>query len=136
MQLNYHCIISSIYSTSSFVNVFLLWFVAAKTFFKDQILDKLASDRISDVVDAYEHALLGVFPRARYVVGLDARFFFMPLQKLPEWLSDWIQANTSKARPRPAILRKWKHIFLTFYVEFTTNCMYMYFKPCISCDMS
>jgi len=52
--------------------------------------EKVSFPQMSDVLDAYEHALLGVYPRARYVVGYDARFFWLPLQALPEWLGDWI----------------------------------------------
>ena len=47
------------------------------------------SDKISEVIDAYEHALFGVFPRARYAVGRDAKFFLL-VQLLPECLSDRI----------------------------------------------
>jgi len=43
--------------------------------------------RIGDVIDAYEHALFGVFPRARYVVGKNSRILVF-MQLLPEWLSD------------------------------------------------
>lgn len=45
--------------------------------------------QIGDVIDAYEHALFGVYPRARYVVGIDAKIL-MFLQTLPEWFSDWV----------------------------------------------
>ncbi len=31
-------------------------------------------------MDAYEHALLGRYPRARYVVGMDAKYIFGLLQ--------------------------------------------------------
>jgi len=46
--------------------------------------------RVIDVVDAYEQGLLGRFPRARYLVGMDCFTFFLPLQMLPEWLGDWL----------------------------------------------
>lgn len=64
------------------------------------------SDRISDVIDAYEHALLGCFPRARYLIGWDAVYMYMPIQYLPEWLSDWIYELADKNRPLPASVRK------------------------------
>ena len=50
--------------------------------------EKVASPRIGEVTDAYEHALLGVYTRARYVVGRGAWFFWLPIQALPEWLGD------------------------------------------------
>lgn len=62
------------------------------------------SHQISDVVDAYEHALCGRFPRGRYVVGVRAKYVMLPLQALPEWLSDWVFSLNK--RPTPAVLRK------------------------------
>jgi len=67
-----------------------------------------SNDKISDktwqVVDAYEHALLGMFPRARYMVGADAKFLWMPLQYMPEWLGDWLLMVLFKP-PTPASLK-------------------------------
>jgi NAD(P)-dependent dehydrogenase (short-subunit alcohol dehydrogenase family) len=60
---------------------------------------QVASDRLTDVVDAYEHALLGRFPRARYLVGKDANYLFIPIQALPEWLGDWIYRMLESSRP-------------------------------------
>jgi len=68
--------------------------------------NKLASRRITDVVDAYQHALLGRYPRARYVVGRDAKFMWLPLQWMPEWLGDRILFKLDPDRPLPAVLRK------------------------------
>ncbi len=45
---------------------------------------------LSPVVNAYVHALLGRFPRARYVAGLDAKYLFKPLSYLPEPIGDWL----------------------------------------------
>ena len=67
--------------------------------------NKLGSDKITDVVDAYEEGLLGRYPRARYPVGKDCYTFFLPLQALPEWLGDWVLASLGN-RPRPAALKK------------------------------
>ena len=50
----------------------------------------MISERLDDVVDAYKHALLSRYPRARYVVGKDTKYFVIPVQWLPEWLGDWI----------------------------------------------
>ena len=69
-------------------------------------LEKITSSRLSDVLDAYEHALLGVYPRTRYVVGNDARFLWLPVQALPEWLADWILECLDKDRPIPAVIKK------------------------------
>jgi NAD(P)-dependent dehydrogenase (short-subunit alcohol dehydrogenase family) len=68
--------------------------------------NRIASSRVSDVVDAYEHALLGRFPRARYLVGNDARFLWMPIQWLPEWLGDWVLERLNANKPIPAALKK------------------------------
>jgi retinol dehydrogenase-16 len=70
------------------------------------LLARLASDRPQDVVDAYVHALLGRYPRARYLVGLDARFLFTPLTWVPEWLGDWVLARLGAGVPLPAAVEK------------------------------
>jgi len=69
-------------------------------------IDLVRSPRISNVVDAYEHALLGRFPRARYLVGYDARFLWIPIQWLPEWLGDWVLDVLSPNKAIPAALKK------------------------------
>jgi hypothetical protein len=51
-------------------------------------MQSLSSENIEEVLDAFESALFSRYPRARYVVGVDARFLWLPLQCLPEWLSD------------------------------------------------
>jgi len=66
----------------------------------------MSSLRINDVVDAYKHALLAMFPRARYVVGLDAKYFWLPLQMLPEWMSDYIFVTANKLRPVARVVRQ------------------------------
>jgi hypothetical protein len=71
-------------------------------------LDRTGSTRSGDVVDAYVHALLGSFPRARYVVGMDAKFIFSPLIALPEWLSDWLLFKSQPNQPLPAALLRRK----------------------------
>ena len=53
-------------------------------------MNEFSSKHTSDVVDAYVDALTSKFPRARYVVGWDARLLFVPLSFLPEWISDWV----------------------------------------------
>ena len=64
------------------------------------LTDTFVSERVDDVVDAYEHALLAKYPRARYVVGKDAKLLLLVIQQLPEFLSDWIIRITRKA-PQP-----------------------------------
>ena len=68
-------------------------------------LDKTGSHRVTDVVDAYSQALFSRFPRARYVVGLDAKYIFGLLQVLPEWLSDWLLFVSNPKAPLPAVLK-------------------------------
>jgi NAD(P)-dependent dehydrogenase (short-subunit alcohol dehydrogenase family) len=68
--------------------------------------DDMASPRVDDVVDAYQHALLGTFPRARYLVGFDANFIWMPMQWMPEWLGDWLITKFDKKQPLPAAVLK------------------------------
>lgn len=65
----------------------------------------VASKKPSDVVDAYEHALLGRYPRARYVVGKDANYIWLPIQALPEWIGDWILSKLDPERPLPKAVR-------------------------------
>jgi len=63
------------------------------------------SERTWEVVDALEHALLGMFPRARYGVGTDVRYIYLPLQWMPEWLGDWL-ADILFRLPTPAGVMK------------------------------
>ena len=57
---------------------------------------------LNDVVEAYEHALLARYPRARYLVGQDA-VYKARLAAMPEWYSDW--KLDSKGKPVPAACR-------------------------------
>jgi len=66
---------------------------------------KIGSNNFEPVVDAYEHALLGLYPRARYMVGKDAKFFFLPIQWLPEWLGDFILGKLDPDFPLPASVK-------------------------------
>ncbi|KAH7715803.1 Protein DHS-20 [Aphelenchoides avenae] len=40
------------------------------------------------VVNQYFAAMTSVFPRERYSVGVDAKFFFVPISLLPSYVSD------------------------------------------------
>jgi|SRR6218665_922627 len=73
----------------------------------DKMLD-FASDRCSDVTDAYEHALFARFPRERYLVGFDAKYVFIPVQVLPEWLGDWILRVINPGPSLPVVGKKQK----------------------------
>ncbi|CAH1790314.1 unnamed protein product [Owenia fusiformis] len=42
------------------------------------------------VVNAYKHAIFGLFPKTRYVVGLDANILGVPLPYLPGAISDML----------------------------------------------
>lgn len=53
-----------------------------------RFVNKVASSKVSDVVDAYVDAIVTKFPKKRYLVGFDANFIFRPLWMLPEWISD------------------------------------------------
>ena len=66
----------------------------------------IGSERVSDVVDAYHHALLGRFPRARYMPGKDAKFLWLPIHWAPEWLGDLILRKLDPEQPLPAALQK------------------------------
>jgi retinol dehydrogenase-16 len=52
-------------------------------------LDKYLNASLDPVVDAYVHALLGRYPRARYLCGLDA-LLIAKVAAMPEWFSDWV----------------------------------------------
>ncbi|KAH7673237.1 retinol dehydrogenase 3-like protein [Aphelenchoides avenae] len=47
-------------------------------------------DHTEWVVDAYYNAMTAVFPRQRYLVGHDAKYFYLPLCLLPTYVSDFI----------------------------------------------
>ena len=69
----------------------------------------LISEDITPVVDAYTHALTAVFPRARYVVGKDAKYLWLTLQALPEFLGDFfieLLATMNGVKPIPAACKK------------------------------
>ena len=67
--------------------------------------DAKSSDRPELVVAAYEHALLSRCPRARYVVGADAKLFWLPLQWMPKWVGDRLLSVLFRP-PLPAVLKQ------------------------------
>ncbi|XP_059139305.1 17-beta-hydroxysteroid dehydrogenase type 6-like [Physella acuta] len=64
---------------------------------KKEVLSNMSKECNPDlqpVVDAMTHALTARFPRTRYVVGNFAKYFYIPLSYLPDWLSDWVVKAT------------------------------------------
>lgn len=62
------------------------------------VTNLMSSSKLENVVNAYEHAVTAVFPRGRYMPGLNGRLVVWPLSLLPEWLSDFLITVTG---PRP-----------------------------------
>ncbi|KAL9983853.1 hypothetical protein ACROYT_G006094 [Oculina patagonica] len=58
------------------------------------------------VVDGVVDALTSQSPRDRYLVGLDARFFYVWMARLPTFLSDFILRRMSTKLPLPLPLGK------------------------------
>jgi hypothetical protein len=72
-------------------------------------MQKMCAGNIDPVIDAYQHALLGRFPRPRYIVGYDAKLIFVPLSFLPDWIADgFLRLSMGRAFPLPAALKKSK----------------------------
>ncbi|XP_021347792.1 retinol dehydrogenase 2-like [Mizuhopecten yessoensis] len=59
-------------------------------------IQQVLSPDLYKVVDALTHALIAVYPRARYVVGLDANIVFRFIWNLPEWIGDRVVAAIFK----------------------------------------
>ncbi|NXL87334.1 DHRS9 reductase, partial [Alectura lathami] len=53
---------------------------------------------ISLVVECMEHALTSLYPRAHYVVGQDAKWFWTPLSKMPADVQDFLLLR-NRAKP-------------------------------------
>jgi hypothetical protein len=70
------------------------------------LIDKSSCADITPVIDAYQHAVLGRFPRARYVVGIDSRLIYIPLSHLPEWLFDAVLRILGLSQPVPQAMKK------------------------------
>jgi len=64
-------------------------------------------NRISHVSDSIVQALFCRYPRARYVVGNDAKYAFLPVNSLPDWLSDWF-FDMAGGCPVPAVMKQKK----------------------------
>ena len=79
------------------------YLTAVKAFFRGKFKD-MSSPKLHLVVDAYEHAVLGAFPRGRYLVGNEALFMWL-MYFLPEWLYERL-ILASTGLPLPAACKK------------------------------
>ncbi|KAF8353809.1 hypothetical protein PRIPAC_95432 [Pristionchus pacificus] len=66
-----------------------------------ELLEKIGSQDIHLVVNGYYHAITSRFPRLRYQIGGDAKFFFLPLSLLPCGLRDAIFRVIDKVSGAP-----------------------------------
>ncbi|KFO94158.1 Retinol dehydrogenase 3, partial [Buceros rhinoceros silvestris] len=65
----------------------------------------LCDSDISKVIKCMEHALIAKYPRTRYRVGLDAKFFWLLLSYAPSCLSDMLLCMTF-----PAPAASWRSV--------------------------
>ncbi|CAK5086653.1 unnamed protein product [Meloidogyne enterolobii] len=73
---------------------------------KNHLSSKANSPRVDWVVDVYFHACTAIFPRKRYVVGIDANYVVIPISRLPTEIQDlifWLNSIILK-NPLPKIL--------------------------------
>ncbi|XP_077978728.1 retinol dehydrogenase 16-like [Glandiceps talaboti] len=80
------------------------WFQALKTVTADS-LDTRCSPNTHWVTEAMEHALMSIKPRIRYVIGWDAKLFWVPMSLLPSEISDYIMLKLS-GFPLPQCVKK------------------------------
>ncbi|EGT34440.1 hypothetical protein CAEBREN_08407 [Caenorhabditis brenneri] len=76
--------------------------------YKDSRFSRLShcADDLNPVIDAYEHALLGKYPKTRYWVGWDTILFYIPLATLPTFAQDWFISFQRRNRPVPAAMKR------------------------------
>ncbi|CAI5456040.1 unnamed protein product [Caenorhabditis angaria] len=67
------------------------------------------ADNLNPVLDAYEHALFGTYPKSRYWVGMDTVLFYIPLATLPTFAQNWFIAIQRRNRPTPAAMIERTH---------------------------
>uniref|UniRef100_A0A1I8BI61 NAD(P)-binding protein n=1 Tax=Meloidogyne hapla TaxID=6305 RepID=A0A1I8BI61_MELHA len=73
---------------------------------KNHLSSAANSPHVEWVIDVYFHACTALFPRKRYVVGIDANFVVIPISRLPTELQDlafWLNSLILK-NPIPKIL--------------------------------
>ena len=66
--------------------------------------DANMSTDFNQVIDSYTHAVTAKWPKARYVVGMDANTFYRLLWNIPEWMAARMLSNFMW--PKPEALRK------------------------------
>ncbi|CAD5223598.1 unnamed protein product [Bursaphelenchus okinawaensis] len=69
-------------------------------------VDLVANPNLTEVINAYMHAILSTRPKTRYVCGLDARLLFLPLSFLPSAVQDFILAFLPRLQLAPALVPK------------------------------
>ena len=74
LNVVHHC---DVYNVGTVISYF---FVSVVDNFVQNKIATARDAKIDRVVSKYEHAMLSKYPRARYVVGLDANFLIWPLQ--------------------------------------------------------
>ena len=84
----------------------ILYFIVTHMLTEDTL--PFLSTRLDDVVDSYEHAIFAQYPRDRYQVGLDSRFFFIPISNLSACIQDFLMKVLSKTPLIPAACKKKK----------------------------
>ncbi|XP_035187785.1 dehydrogenase/reductase SDR family member 9-like [Oxyura jamaicensis] len=66
---------------------------------KKEKLTKICLNKdISLVVECMEHALTSLYPRAHYIIGQDAKWFWTPLSRMPAAVQDFLLLR-SRAKP-------------------------------------
>ncbi|XP_074550999.1 retinol dehydrogenase 7-like [Halichoeres trimaculatus] len=66
----------------------------------EQRIKQLADEDLMKVVNCMEHGVSAVHPRARYSVGWDAKFLWLPLSYMPTWVLDRLILSGS---PKPQV---------------------------------
>ncbi|KAI6199396.1 hypothetical protein M3Y96_00622600 [Aphelenchoides besseyi] len=67
-------------------------------------VNRIANPDLSEVVNAYVHAISSPRPKTRYVCGIDARFIFIPLSFMPSALQDIILNFLPKLQFMPPLI--------------------------------
>ncbi|XP_074550991.1 retinol dehydrogenase 7-like [Halichoeres trimaculatus] len=79
------------YGTSFLEKSYVVW---------EQSVKQLGDWDLMKVVNCMEHGVSAVHPRARYSVGWDAKFLWLPLSYMPTWVLD---AFIHKNSPKPKV---------------------------------
>jgi hypothetical protein len=68
-----------------------------------EIINDFGNPNPQLVADAYFHAITARFPRRRYAVGSDSKYFWIPLSMLPTRLQDFVFMTLEKLHPGPKV---------------------------------